>query len=1000
MRRQRVHRLTFAILILSHLPICFSAETSDPNDPNRYLNAVREFADNVLTYGRDTYGPKHTPLFVDGLNIHTHEPVKWIAPNGDRWILCNLASQQNLFRTLDGLTGITGDPKYKQAAMDAIKYAFENLRSPNGLLYWGGHIAYDVGDEKVCARGPSNNHELKAHFPYYELMWHVDAGATRQFIEAFWSAHILDWSNLDMNRHGHTERTLDTPWPDEYKGGDVFFWGQGLTFMSTGSDLFYSGAVLSHLSGEKRSLVWAKRLAYRYVETRNPKTGISGYQYSQLKSAFCCGPSIRGDRAQYQFGDDFKGHFVVEGTLFPCYGSTPAVKPRICEFLLGEMLGAQGKQFTQWASEELRAWGKVAYRKEDNSFIPMLTDGTSMEGYVCKKDGYFGPKGRVLKAGRAGPLDFWTYTLAYRVTGDAFMWEMARNIAQGNKLGDIGPDPEAGSHLDKDTDCSSAYALLGFLELYKSEKNNVFLEMAQKIGDNILAARFHRGFFVPSNRHIYARFDNLEPLSLLHLDAVASTRSSSVSWVWPSSSFLACEYYGRGTAYDTSLIYTLTDSAEPPMTLQVAATVGDLDELRTLLSIESGAPARKQATLDNLFLLAAEAGHAHIVEFLLGEGAQINSGTTTALHYAVQNGHKDVVELLLAKGADVNAKDGAQQTPIDLAMGRNHKEIAQHLLAKGATISSIHVAAQAGDLAKVKAFLEEGADINTADARGLTPLHHAVRAARKDVAEFLMAKGADVNGKGDSGYIPLSWAIWNEDREMIKLLVTNGADVNFIGEDDWPFLHYLTWNNDRELVELFLAHRAKLNVKDKRAWTEFHIAVLRGNRDLARFLVSKGATAPELHLAACLGDLARVKSFLEEGVDVDTKDEVGWTPLHWAASMAEEEVAEFLVGKGADINVRTNNNRTLLHQAATAGAVKLTNLLISKGADVNARDEGNGTPLHSASAGGHKEVVQLLLKSGADVNVQDNRKRTPLDIAISQNHSEIVDLLRTHGAKE
>ena len=31
-------------------------------DPNRYLNAVREFADNVLKYGRDTYGPKHTPL--------------------------------------------------------------------------------------------------------------------------------------------------------------------------------------------------------------------------------------------------------------------------------------------------------------------------------------------------------------------------------------------------------------------------------------------------------------------------------------------------------------------------------------------------------------------------------------------------------------------------------------------------------------------------------------------------------------------------------------------------------------------------------------------------------------------------------------------------------------------------------------------------------------------------------------------------------------------------
>jgi hypothetical protein len=68
---------------------------SDPNQSTKYLDAVREFADNVLKYGRDTYGPKHTPPFVDGLNIYTHEPVKWIAPNGDRWILSNLPSQPN-----------------------------------------------------------------------------------------------------------------------------------------------------------------------------------------------------------------------------------------------------------------------------------------------------------------------------------------------------------------------------------------------------------------------------------------------------------------------------------------------------------------------------------------------------------------------------------------------------------------------------------------------------------------------------------------------------------------------------------------------------------------------------------------------------------------------------------------------------------------------------------------------------------------------------------------
>ncbi len=90
----KTHRIREVILLLICL-VVFPVRNSYADEDSKYLEAVREFADNVLKYGRDTYGPKHTPLFVDGLNIHNHEPVKWIAPNGDRWILSNLASQQS-----------------------------------------------------------------------------------------------------------------------------------------------------------------------------------------------------------------------------------------------------------------------------------------------------------------------------------------------------------------------------------------------------------------------------------------------------------------------------------------------------------------------------------------------------------------------------------------------------------------------------------------------------------------------------------------------------------------------------------------------------------------------------------------------------------------------------------------------------------------------------------------------------------------------------------------
>ena len=61
------------------------------------------------------------PLFVDGLNVDTLEPVRWVHRD-QVWIPSNLASHQNLFRTLVALTNLTGETKYRDAARDAMAY--------------------------------------------------------------------------------------------------------------------------------------------------------------------------------------------------------------------------------------------------------------------------------------------------------------------------------------------------------------------------------------------------------------------------------------------------------------------------------------------------------------------------------------------------------------------------------------------------------------------------------------------------------------------------------------------------------------------------------------------------------------------------------------------------------------------------------------------------------------------------------------------------------------
>jgi len=114
-------------------------------------------------------------------------------------------------------------------------------------------------------------------------MWEVNPKATKQLLEALWSAHVLDWSNLEIDRMSKINRTLDRPWVYEYQGGEVFFESWGGSFFAAGSSLFYAGAMLSKLSGEKEPLLWSKRLARRYIETRNPQTGIAGEVYTVSK---------------------------------------------------------------------------------------------------------------------------------------------------------------------------------------------------------------------------------------------------------------------------------------------------------------------------------------------------------------------------------------------------------------------------------------------------------------------------------------------------------------------------------------------------------------------------------------------------------------------------------------------------------------------------------------------------------------------------------------------
>jgi ankyrin repeat protein len=108
-----------------------------------------------------------------------------------------------------------------------------------------------------------------------------------------------------------------------------------------------------------------------------------------------------------------------------------------------------------------------------------------------------------------------------------------------------------------------------------------------------------------------------------------------------------------------------------------------------------------------------------------------------------------------------------------------------------------------------------------------------------------------------------------------------------------------------------------------------------------------------------------VRALLLQGVDVNSRDVFGDNAgLHWAARLGLAEMARLLIDNGADVNIRNDEGYTPLHWAAGEGQKELVVILIAHGADVNAHNKRGWTPLRWAEAQSQKEMARILMAAG------------------------------------
>ncbi len=102
---------------------------------------------------------------------------------------------------------------------------------------------------------------------------------------------------------------------------------------------------------------------------------------------------------------------------------------------------------------------------------------------------------------------------------------------------------------------------------------------------------------------------------------------------------------------------------------------------------------------------------------------------------------------------------------------------------------------------------------------------------------------------------------------------------------------------------------------------------------------------------------------------------------------------QILLNKLIDINAKDDDGWTLLHKAVDKHHFKAIEILIKKGVDVNAKDKYGWTPLHLAAFIGNIEISEILLANDADANVKNSEDSLPWQIAILGGHLKIAEKL-------
>lgn len=421
--------------------------------------------------------------------------------------------------------------------------------------------------------------------------------------------------------------------------------------------------------------------------------------------------------------------------------------------------------------------------------------------------------------------------------------------------------------------------------------------------------------------------------------------------------------------------------------LHRAAQLGNAHLTRLALDAGADAHAVVPAHGGNALMIAAQFGHADVVDVLVGAMAPsagaapgvngVDGRGWSALHWACQHGGGvPIVRALLDAGATLDLSAEGVGTPAMVAAENGHDAILHELIARGAAVdvtdsagwSALAIAAGRGHARIVERLVEARAAVDAAaGATRRTALMAAAQNGHVPAASALLEARADANARDASGVSALMLGAKNGHLALVERLLQAGALADVADRAGQTALLLCAKSGDARIAARLLDHSARADAASNTGVTPLALAARGGHRELIELLLRAGTAAA--------GEV-----------------------LMSAAASAQMDVLLALVKAGGGlIDIDVLGSALLV--AAAAGHRAVVTVLVNAGASVFKQDASGLSPLMLASAAGHVDAIRALVKANAPVNAPGGPgANTPLSLAVRNSRAAAVEELLRHGA--